>query len=234
MTSELNDDLVRTWVTGWARTHGFDVHHDDAVHSALRSDSTDQWEYIVYSPAETDLRKVSSAVAKGPNRLLTVIVEPENDSLADAEEYGLRLISDEEKLMVVDMGFQDVEDPITPEGYSTEREDADGWTLFTVRQGDHLAARGRLAVVDNYAILDRIYTNPDFRRQGLGTFVTRALTAIALEQDVEEGLLVATGDGQELYEFLGWTLLGDVHIYGGPKASETESTHSQFDEIDSE
>ncbi|MDO5493157.1 MAG: GNAT family N-acetyltransferase [Nesterenkonia sp.] len=232
MTSELNDDLVRTWVTGWARTHDFDVQHDGAVHSALRSDSTDQWEYIVYSPDQTDLRKVSSAVAKGPNRLLTVVVEPGQDSLDDPEGHGLRLISDEEKLMVVDMGIQDVEDPITPEGFTTEREDFEGWTLFTVRQGEHMAARGRLAVVGNHAILDRIYTNPDFRRQGLGTFVTRALTAIALERDVEEGLLVATEDGQELYEFLGWTLLGDVHMYGGPKASESESTHSQFDEID--
>lgn len=61
--------------------------------------------------------------------------------------------------------------------------------------------------------------------------MTRALIAIALEQDVEEGLLVATGDGRELYEFLGWTLLGEVHVYGAPGAEASRSSHSQFDDL---
>lgn len=135
--------------------------------------------------------------------------------------------------MVVDMDTQDVEDPITPEGYSTSREDHDGWTLFTVHDGDQVAARGRVATVGHYAILDRIYTHNDYRRQGLGTYVTRALIAIAHEHDVEEGLLVATGDGRELYEYLGWTLLGDVHVYGASSGGRVRPSHSQFDDLNS-
>ncbi len=236
MTSELNDALVRDWVTGWARTHDYDVSHEGNVHSALRSGDSD-WEYVIYAPDETDLRKVASSVAKGAKRLLTVIAPPGDDALANTSIDGLEKISDEEKLMVVDMDTQDVEDPITPEGYTTQREDFEGWTLFTVlHQGEEdaepaVAARGRVAVVGSYAILDRIFTSPDFRRQGLGTFVTRALIAIALEQDVEEGLLVATEDGRELYEYLGWTLLGEVHVYGAPGAEGARSSHSQFDDL---
>jgi len=235
MTSELNDALVRDWVTGWARTHDYDVSHEGAVHSALRSGDSDAWEYVIFSPEETDLRKVSSSVAKSPERLLTIVAAPGDETLDAASIDGLEKISDEEKLMVVDMDTQDVEDPITPEGYATKRQDFEGWTLFTVfdDEGDEaqVAARGRVAVVGNYAILDRIFTSPNFRRQGLGTFVTRALIAIALEQDVEEGLLVATGDGRELYEFLGWTLLGEVHVYGAPGAEASRSSHSQFDDL---
>ncbi|GAA3064742.1 MULTISPECIES: GNAT family N-acetyltransferase [Actinomycetes] len=233
MTSELNDALVRTWVTGWARTHDYDVDHDGAVHSALRSGDSDDWEYVLHAPDETALRQVISAVTKSPGRLLTLIAEPGDESLKDSIN-GLERISDEEKLMVVDMGTQDVEDPITPEGYTTTREDFDGWTLFTVCSGDTVAARGRVAVVDEYAVLDRIYTNPDFRRQGLGTFVTRALVAIALESDVEEGLLVANAEGLELYEYLGWTLLGDVYVYGAPGSERIRPSHSQFDDLKSE
>lgn len=237
MTSELNDALVRDWVTGWARTHDYDVSHEGNVHSALRSGDSDDWEYVIYAPDETDLRKAASSVAKSPRRLLTVIAAPGDEVLAAASVDGLEKISDEEKLMVVDMDTQDVEDPITPEGYTTQREDFEGWTLFTVlhqAEGEAesaVAARGRVAVVGSYAILDRIFTSPDFRRQGLGTFVTRALIAIALEQDVEEGLLVATEDGRELYEYLGWTLLGEVHVYGAPGAESPRSSHSQFDDL---
>lgn len=250
MTSELNDALVRHWVTGWARTHDYDVDHEDNVHSALRAGDSDEWEYVLHVPGTrrgagsegTDsgsaevgqtLRKVASAVTKSPKRLLTVITEPGTAVFSASEVDGLEKVSDEEKLMVVDMDTQDVEDPITPEGFTTHRENFEHWTLFTVLEGETVAARGRVAVVGNYAILDRIYTSPDYRRQGLGTFVTRALIAIALEEDVEEGLLVATADGQELYEYLGWTLLGDVHVYGAPGAERSRPSHSQFDDLTS-
>lgn len=230
MTSELSDALVQNWVTGWARTHDYDVRHEGNVHSAWRSGDTDEWEYVLYSPQETDLRKISSAVAKSPARLMTVIAEPGSDVLSESTIDGLEKISDEEKLMVVDMETQDVEDPITPEGFTTQREDFDGWTLLTVLEGDTIAARGRVAVVDSFCILDRIFTSSDYRRQGLGTFVTRALIAIAHEHDVDEGLLVATSDGQELYEYLGWTLLGDVHVFGAPGATDRRRpSHSQVD-----
>lgn len=231
MTSELNDALVQTWVTGWSRTHGYEVQHEGNVHSARLGPDSDEWEYVIFAPEETELRKVASAVTKSPSRLLTVIAEPDADIMDRSDVDGLEMISDEEKLMVVDMETQDVEDPITPETYTTSREDFEGWTLFTVHQGDNVAARGRMAVVDDFCILDRIYTSPDYRRQGLGTFVTRALLAIAHEHDVAEGLLVATHDGKELYEYLGWTHLGDVHVFGAPGAKDRRRpSHSQIDE----
>lgn len=230
MTSELSDALVHTWVTGWSRTHGYEVQHEGRIHSAKRGRDSDDWEYVVFDPTESELRKAASTVAKNTNRLLTVIAEPETDVLSNSDVEGLKLVSKEEKLMVVDMGIQDVEDPITPEGYSTEREDHEGWTLFTVTHGEDVAARGRMAVVGEFCILDRIFTAPAYRRQGLGTFVTRALLAIAHEHDVEEGLLIATADGVELYEYLGWTPLGDVHVFSSPDADEVPPSHSQVDE----
>ncbi|WP_191089808.1 GNAT family N-acetyltransferase [Nesterenkonia ebinurensis] len=231
MTTELSDSLVQTWVTGWARTHGYEVRDEGDVHSARLGPDSDEWEYVIFDPEETELRKLTSAVNKSPARLLTVIAEPDSDIMGTKEVDGLELISDEEKLMVVDMSTQDVEDPITPETYTTSREDFDGWVLFTVHQGENVAARGRMAVVEDYVILDRIYTSPDYRRQGLGTFVTRALLAIAHEHDVAWGLLVATADGQELYEYLGWTHLGDVHVFGAPDAADRRRpSHSQIDE----
>src|SRR5690625_3030118 len=132
MSSELSDALVKTWVTGWGRTHEYEVRHEGRVHSARFDGDHDDWEYVMYDPTEADLRKAASTVAKSPTRLLTVIAKPGSEILAAQEIEDLELISDEEKLMVADMGQQDVEDPITPENFTIEREDFDGWTLFTV------------------------------------------------------------------------------------------------------
>ncbi|WP_022873028.1 GNAT family N-acetyltransferase [Nesterenkonia alba] len=232
MDIELSDALVETWVTGWSRTHGYEVRNEGRIHSASAPGQDEEAEYVLYAPDETDLRKVASAVAKSPRKLLTVIAEPDDDVMAVNEIDGLELLSDEEKLMVCDMANQDVEDPITPEDFTTEREDFEGWTLFTVRQGDNTAARGRVAVVGEFCIVDRVYTAPDYRRQGLGTFVTRALLAIAHEHDVDYGLLVATLDGVQLYEYLGWETLADVHVFGSPGASDRRRpSHSQIDEL---
>ncbi len=230
MTSELSDALIRTWVTGWSRTHDYDVQHDGELHLALRTGDSDEWEYVLHAPAEDRLRAAAQAVAKVPGRLLTVILSPKEGTPPRAALGDLELISNEERLMVVDMGTQDVEDPIAPEGFTGVREDFDGWTLFTVYDGDAVAARGRVAVVEHHAVLDRIFTADDYRRQGLGTYVTRALIAIALESDVDEGLLVATGEGVELYEYLGWTPLGSVHVFGVQDSEPSRSSHSQFDD----
>ncbi|GAB3849077.1 GNAT family N-acetyltransferase [Nesterenkonia populi] len=232
MGVELTDELVGTWVTGWARTHNYEVTHEGRVHTARPTGDSEAWEYVLYAPEEVELRKIASAVGKSPERLLTVIADPKDDVMGLRSIDGLELISDEEVIMIADMAHQDVEDPITPEDFTTSREDFGEWTLFTVHQGESTAARGRLAVVDGFAILDRIYTAPDYRRQGLGTFVTRALLALAHEQEVEHGLLVATHDGRELYEYLGWELVGDVHVFGAPGATDRRRpSHSQVDNI---
>lgn len=230
MTSELDDPLVHTWVTGWARTHGYEVRHEGSVHAAGPKAAEHDWEYVVFSPDAAQLDALVAATLENQDRLLTVIDEPDASPIGESLG-GLALLSDEEKLMIADMAIQDVEDPITPHGYRVRREDHEGWTLFTVTHGEDVAARGRMAVADDYCILDRIYTAPDYRRQGLGTFVTRALLAIAHEHNVSEGLLVATGDGQQLYEYLGWSVIGTVQVFGAPGATDRRRpSHSQIDE----
>lgn len=230
MTSELSDSLVQTWVTGWARTRGYAVRHEGTAHAAGPRAEAKAWEYVVFAPDQAQLDTVVAAALEDPARLLTVIAEPDSSPLGE-DLGGLALLSDEEKLMIADMAIQDVEDPITPDGYRASRQDHDAWTLFTVTHEDDVAARGRMAVVDDYCILDRIYTAPGYRRQGLGTFVTRALLAIAHEHNVAEGLLVATGDGQQLYEYLGWSVIGTVQVFGSPGASDRRRpSHSQIDE----
>lgn len=254
MTSALNDALVSTWVTGWSRCRNYEVHHDGVVHAALRGlqsgdgqedrqeegqeegqEEIHEWEYILANPDEAALKAVSAEVQKHPGRLLTVIgTPPPPPAPADV---ALKTVSSGEVLMVVDMGGQDVEAPIVPEEFEAEvrRNDPD-WFLVTITSTDQhsqgegsVAARGRVAAVDGYAVFDRIWTAPAFRRQGLGSLVMRYLASLVLEHDVEEGMLVASADGQALYGHLGWSELAEVTVYGAPQDGTLNPSHSDVD-----
>ena len=237
MTPALNDALVSTWVTGWSRCRNYDVHHDGVVHAALRSghqtDDGQEWEYILANPDEASLKAVSAEVQGHPGRLLPVVGTPP----PVPADVPLQALSTGEMLMVVDMVGQDVEAPIVPEEFEAEvqRHDPD-WFLLTITSTDQhaqgegaVAARGRVAAVDGFAVFDRIWTSPDFRRQGLGSLVMRYLASLVLEHDVEQGLLVASADGQALYGHLGWTELAEVTVYGAPDDHTANPSHSDAD-----
>jgi len=69
-----------------------------------------------------------------------------------------------------------------------------------------VAAIGRVVIVDDYAIYDRIETHSNHRRKGLGSAVMAALNEIAINRGVNKGVLVATEQGMSLYGKLGWAL----------------------------
>lgn len=69
------------------------------------------------------------------------------------------------------------------------------------RQGVE-AGRGRTVRVDDHVIYDRIAVEPEFRRQGIGGRVMRALEDAT--GGPSQGVLTATKDGQALYRTLGW------------------------------
>ncbi|MDI3331257.1 MAG: GNAT family N-acetyltransferase [Micrococcus sp.] len=234
MTSALNDALVSTWVTGWSRCRHYEVRHDGPVHASLRTghQSTDgqDWEYVLANPDQDALRAASAEVQEHPGRLLTVV----GATPAIPDGVPLKRVSAGEKLMVVDMTGQDVEAPIVPEEFeaTVERNQPDWFRLTITTSDEHtagagaVAARGRVAAVNGYAVFDRIWTSPEFRRQGLGSLVMRYLASLALEHDVQEGLLVAGAEGQALYGHLGWTELADVTVFGALEDHTENPSHS--------
>jgi len=76
--------------------------------------------------------------------------------------------------------------------------------LFT-NEGQ-LAADGRVVLVDDLAVFDRISTAIDHRRKGLATFLMLELEKVALSKGISKNFLVATEEGTLLYHSLGWKL----------------------------
>ncbi|OYY70959.1 MAG: hypothetical protein B7Y47_08450 [Sphingomonas sp. 28-63-12] len=67
------------------------------------------------------------------------------------------------------------------------------------------AARGRLTLIDGWALHDTIVVAKSYRRQGLGSAIMAALANQAQASGVRRGLLNATVAGRALYQRLGWT-----------------------------
>jgi hypothetical protein len=94
-----------------------------------------------------------------------------------------------------------------PNGYRMESHQAGSVTRVCIIAPDgDLAASGCAAETADVFIYDRIETAQDHRRKGLGVTVMIAL-ATARKSLVNPQLLVATGDGRNLYANLGWTVL---------------------------
>jgi GNAT superfamily N-acetyltransferase len=75
--------------------------------------------------------------------------------------------------------------------------------LIVTKEGQ-LASTGRVVLVNDLAIYDRISTEPQHKRMGLATFLMKELEKIALANNIHHNFLVATEEGKSLYQSMGW------------------------------
>lgn len=216
MGAHADDDLLQTWISGWSACRGYEPQRDGRSTSVLLTDEEGRTEHFLFEPPTERFRELAAETQQDPQRVLTVVTNRMQDLIDEAEALGLRVTDRQQSLMKVDMHGQDVEDPRPPGDEFTLSRDKDGCCRrVTVHAGDAVAARGSVSVVGEHAVYDRIVTEEDFRRRGLGSFVMRALTAGVLEDDVTAGLLMASADGRALYEYLGWQHVADVFVVRG-------------------
>lgn len=94
-----------------------------------------------------------------------------------------------------------------PSGYRLEFEHYN--TTFLIKiltiEGE-LASIGRVVLVDDLAIYDRILTTDKHRRKGLAKFLVKELEKIAMSKNMSKNILVATEEGSLLYQSLGWEI----------------------------
>lgn len=213
MEAALSDQLVRTWISGWAKCRGYTPQDRGRSVSVLLTDQQDQLETIVYEPTIGEFLELASETREDSRRVLTVVTNRMHDLIEASAPLQLRVTDSQQALMCADMDGQDVEDPLPPdEEFTLEHiREADCRRVSVTVNGEEVA-RGSVARQDNHAVFDRIITDPLYRRRGLGSFVMRALTAAILEEDVETGLLMASESGRHLYQYLGWTYLADAFV----------------------
>ncbi|MFD1846183.1 GNAT family N-acetyltransferase [Arthrobacter flavus] len=213
MNAHLSEKLLKTWISGWSSCRSYQPHDDGRTVSVSLTDHGNQQEHFVYEPTDELILSLATETRADPNRLLTVATTRMDELLDLLSPLGLRVIDNHQALMTVNMDGQDVEDPRPPdEVFSiTHLHEPTCRRVIVTADGEE-AARGSVAVEQGFAVYDRILTSEKFRRRGLGSYVMRALTSAVLQDDVEHGLLMASADGQQLYQYLGWEHLADVFV----------------------
>ncbi|MHA7208674.1 GNAT family N-acetyltransferase [Arthrobacter sp. MDT1-65] len=216
MGAQVDRELLGTWITGWSACRGYEPRDDGRTTSVLLTDQQDQTEHFLFEPTTELFLDVAAETRQDPLRVLTVVTSRMQELIDAAAPLRMRVTDRQQSLMSVDMHGQDVEDPRAPgDDFVLGRIRDGACRRVTVHSHGRLAARGSVSAVGDYAVYDRIVTEEDYRRRGLGSYVMRALTAGVLEDDVTTGLLMASADGRALYEYLGWQHLIDVFVIRG-------------------
>ncbi|MDQ4492097.1 GNAT family N-acetyltransferase [Sinomonas sp. ASV486] len=218
-------ELLGIWVEGWASTRRYPVRDVGAFKAVELTDKTGDWEAFAVHPTAREFADLASFVTESQPRIVTILTDDVAAYRALAQEHGLIELGADQELMIMDFEGKDVEAPwLNDDELKLTTEYEDHSATVTVRTTDGvLAAQGHVAVTQGYAVFDRIITEPAFRRRGLGSFVMRALTAAMSEHRLDQGLLIASVDGQHLYHHLGWSDVSAVVIFANPGASKGAS-----------
>lgn len=194
-------DLLARWARGWAYSRGFP--RPETVPGGVRVEVGEpgrRVEWVATDASDTLAGLVDTARAT-PEAWLSVVTDSPGSVRPWFTEGGLQA-DGEEALMSIDLA--DHGSRGLPEGYGAEMEREGGIIVVTVRAGETAAATGRIAVIGTDAVADRIQTDPEHRRRGLGGAVTALLVSAAREAGAVRGLLVASEMGEPLYAGLGW------------------------------
>ncbi|HKU29344.1 GNAT family N-acetyltransferase [Arthrobacter sp. NyZ413] len=215
--------LLDVWVAGWAGSRGYETQREGRFPAALRADKTGEWEYFAHDPSEAEFAALAAKTAEAESRILTILTNDVARYTELARQHRLNITSDSQTMMIVDMRTQDAEDPwLSDDDLKLKTSSKKGVHYAVVRAGDEVAASGQVFVVKQTAVFDKIVTEPNFQRRGLGSFIMKALAAKAFEHDVESGLLLASLDGQHLYSHLGWKDVSQVLMMSTKPIEETD------------
>jgi len=199
--SEADPGIVAAWVAGWAKSrdaaaprpfHG--GHHVEVGLARQRA------RYVFPSIDEALLQRLAASITEPWIFLKVLSPRPTLEcNLPKAwvvQPPGFMMIADFSK---PDEGALDAGYRLTVEG--------DEVIVASIHDGAGvLAASGCAALANDHAVFDKIVTDENHRRRGLGRSVMAALSVAAFERGVQHGVLVATPDGRALYTTLGWRL----------------------------
>lgn len=194
------DALAETWVIGWSRSRSMPVTREGRAWRVEVDSDKRSVEWVVARPSADDIGVLVSQVQATPRSWLTVLDGP-------ADIPGLTPLAHGECLMRTTLRRGDAS--------GVEVEERGGVGFATIGVDGAEAARGQIALAGTVAVVDRIGTEPEFRRRGFGRAIMAALTNWALDRGVTDGLLIASEEGVLLYTSLGWEPVAPISTFRG-------------------
>jgi ribosomal protein S18 acetylase RimI-like enzyme len=214
---EDRDELVRRWQAGWSLSRGWTtVEDDDGILIIRAGDQGRAMEYVVLDSDDKPERVVRAAelaraAVHGPDAVyLTLATSDREARVHQLEDLGLEVDRELDWLMTIQLWEQPALE--LHERYTLMSElDSDVIITRATLHGA-VVSSGRMAVIGEDAVADRLETDPAHRRRGLGSAVMAAMVEAAMAQGARRGILIASADGLRLYRRLGWKVVADIVI----------------------
>jgi len=194
----IDPDIVEAWVR--ARSQGRGLPQPVPDHGGLRVDTATAEEDRRYVFAEPAARLLELAQTIHAPRVLL--------KLAAAPEAMASLLPS--RWEIQSPGFMMIRDrsgggePATPSGYRLDVSKSGATaTARILTEGGEIAASGYATEFAGVFVYDRIITQPQHQRRGLGRAIMTALGATRRSGASTE-VLVATTEGRALYSSMGW------------------------------
>ena len=195
-------DLLKIWIRGWAASRGCTPPTADGEGWRVEVNAPDQLRRHVFAGDCATLRERADEVVEPAVWLKACMATealrarvPPRWTVRAEPSYFMRFEGTPPRAVELHGG------------YVASIEESGGLVRVRIHAADGTpAADGRIALVGDSAIFDRIATDEGHRRRGLGAAVMGALHAVARERGATRGLLAATEAGHALYLGLGWTV----------------------------
>ncbi|SFG26952.1 Acetyltransferase (GNAT) family protein [Novosphingobium sp. CF614] len=201
--------LVRAWLEGRSISRGLPAPVFDRGSWRVDTNLDDERVRWVFAAPEEGITAIGREVTK-PFHLL---------KLCGEAEVLLSLLPDRWRLMSSSYFMSadiTLSGPVVPLGYDLELSAEGGVNHAAIFARDgKLAASGFAVETEEAFVYDRIRTEPDHRRRGLGRAVMGAL-ASCRKSAASQQVLTATEEGKALYLSMGWTVLSPYVTAGIP------------------
>ena len=200
----LIDTLLPTWIHGWALVRGLaaPIALPEGVLKVEVGEPDQLVRYVISDSKANQVARLARELQE-PATWLKVCAERETVAALLQPHWKLG-----EQRYFMRTALAETPAATVPAGFTLSLTEAGPVTRAVVHTTAGLqAADGNLIVLGHRAVFDQIGTGAAFRRQGLGRLVMQSLANHALARGADEGLLVATEAGRQLYLTLAWKTL---------------------------
>lgn len=202
MSKNISKDIIEKWLKGWSLSRNLPL--SVTYKSGFKVDVGDekQKSRYIFAEANTDFFQLAQSIHE-PWVFLKVCTSFDDLKNKIPERWQLQpqgyMMSCFHRMNILEVTLH--------QGYKMEFENYNStFVIKILTENGEPASIGRVVLVDNLAIYDRISTEADHRRKGLATFLMKELEKIALSKGITHNFLVATEDGKALYQSLGWNV----------------------------
>jgi len=197
---KIQKDIVEKWLKAWSLSRELPLPVPFKSGYRVEVGYENQKSRYVFPELNDDFTGLSESIEE-PFVFLKVCASPEEVKNKIPENWEIQpqgyMMSCFQPMKIPDIDL--------PDEYKLESNHYNStFFLRIVMKNGETASTGRVVIVEDLAVYDRILTEENHRKKGLATFLMKELEKNALSKGVYKNFLVATEQGKRLYQALGW------------------------------